>query len=152
MPYLAFSLASSTRYSDLPNYGPQLAIDGKFCNERVGFYHSIKENYPWHMRVLGDEILLTGVKLHNRQDCCGNRLKSVEVRAGKHVIEVNYKGKITANDVCGTFDGPGKNGGVHTVMCEYPISASVITLQIIETGEQILQLDEIDYIQGISNG
>ena len=101
------------------------------------------------MRIFDQPILLEGVKIYNRQDCCGNRLKSVEVRVGKQTIDTNFKGKITENSLCGTFVGPGVNAGVHKVTCNPPIVGNIVTLQIVESGNQVLQLDEVEYIQGI---
>ena len=101
------------------------------------------------MRIFNQPTRIEGVEIYNRQDCCGNRLKSVEVRVGKQTIDANFNGKITANSLCGTFVGPGVNAGVHTVTCNPPIVGNIVTLQIVESGNQVLQLDEVEYIQGI---
>ena len=101
------------------------------------------------MRIFDQPIRLVGVKIYNRKDCCGNRLKSVEVRAGKKTIDANCNGKITRNVLCGTFAGPGATGREYTVTCNHPIDASIVTLQIVESGNQFLSLDEVEYIQGI---
>ena len=103
------------------------------------------------MRIFDHTIRLTGVKIYNRQNCCGDRLKSVEVRAGINSVEADYKGRITANSLCGTFVGPGKDAGVYTITCNTPIHANIVTLQIVESGEQTLQLDEVTYADGISD-
>ena len=141
--------ASSTLQSDSDKWGPHLAIDGKYSSTNEGLYISENETYPWHMRMFDQPMRLVGVKIYNRKDCCGNRLKSVEVRAGKQIIDANFNGKIKANTLCGTFDGPGVDRGVYTVTCLHPIEANIVTLQIVESGHQILELDEVEYIQGI---
>ena len=136
--------------SDWEKSGPQLAIDGKHhTSGSGGFYHSNKEAYPWHMRQFNSANYLKGVKIYNRVDNFGSRLKSVEVRAGKTPIDAGYKGRITSNDLCGTFVGPGEDAGVYTVTCNSPILANVVTLQIVAAGKQHLNLDEVEYILGM---
>ena len=103
------------------------------------------------MRIVDHKIRLTGNKIYNRQNCCGDRLKSVEVRAGIHPVEADYKGRITANSLCGTFVGPGADAGVYTITCNTPIYAKIVTLQIVESGKQTLKLDEVTYANGISD-
>ena len=101
------------------------------------------------MTILGRPIHLTSVRIHNRYDGKGGRLRSVEVRAGKHALRTNHVGRINENTLCGKFLGPGETAGIYTVTCDSPIDASVVTLQIVESGRQILQLDEIDFLTGI---
>ena len=138
--------------SDWEKSGPQLAIDGKHhTSGSGGFYHSNKEAYPWHMRQFNSANYLKGVKIYNRVDNFGSRLKSVEVRAGKTPIQAGYKGRITDNHLCGTFVGPGKDAGIYTVTCDPPILANVVTLQIVAAGKQHLNLDEVEYILGMSD-
>ena len=103
------------------------------------------------MRIFDHTIRLTSVKIYNRKNCCGDRLQSVEVRAGIHPIEADYKGRITKNSLCGTYVGPGENAGVYTVTCNPPIHANIVTLQIVASGDQTLQLDEVTYADGISD-
>ena len=132
-------------------WGPQLAIDGNYSKNTtsVGFFHSDGESYPWHMTILERPIHLVSVVIYNRNDARGDRLKLVEIRAGKRTIKGNHKGRITENTICGTFFGPGETGGIYTVKCDNHIDANIITLQIVENGAQFLQLDEVEFIKGI---
>ena len=96
-------------------------------------------------------IKLAGVRLYNRRNCCGNRLKNIMVRAGRTRIGDDYSGIITQNTFCGNFTGPGANSGVYVVTCPSPIIANVITIQIVQSGNQTLHLDEVEFItEGIA--
>ena len=125
---------------------PYFAIDGKFSNGDTGFYHSAHEEYPWHMTVFENTMNLTAVKIHNRRNCCGERLHHVQIRAGRTAIDANHSGLITQNTLCGSFDGPGVDAGVYTISCKAPINANVVTIQIVDTGAQYLGLDEVEFL------
>ena len=103
------------------------------------------------MTILDSPIRLSGVKIFNRRSCCGDRLKSVEIRAGKQSVPGNFKARITKNTHCDTFDGPGTTGEIYTVNCDSPIDATVITLQIVASGSQSINIEEIEFIEGVSN-
>ena len=95
---------------------------------------------------LNQGIILSGITIHNRQDCCGDRLKAIEIRAGEDLIADDHSGPIEENTKCGTFDGPGRTGGVHTIICDRPIAARIVTIQIKRPGNQVLNLDEIQLL------
>ena len=122
-------------------------MDGKFSNKDSGYYHSTTSQTPWLKTEFDQTITLAGIRLYNRQNCCGNRLKNIMVRAGTTKIPDNYSGIITQNTFCGNFTGPGANSGVYVITCQSPIIADVITIQIVQSGDQTLQLDEIEFIK-----
>ena len=75
----------------------------------------------------------------------------MEIRSGYTELK-NISGteKITSNDFCGYFHGPGKNGQIYTIDCEVPIPSKFLTLQIVanvtttnETQKHVLQLNEV---------
>ena len=138
--------ASTILNSDQAEFGPQLAIDGKFSRANTGYYHGTTTSYPWYQTVFDRTVNINGIRIYNRYSCCGNRLKHIEVRAGRTEIAANYSGNIAQNTFCGSFIGPGANGGVYTINCDSPIEANVITIQIVEAGDQVLQLDEVEFI------
>ena len=90
---------------------------------------------------------LSGVKITNRKDCCGSRLSDVEVRAGNTALQSNFTGKITANKICGKFEGPGRNGENYTIDCEEEIMAEYVTIQIIDDNA-LLNISEIQIQTG----
>ena len=132
------------------NYVPQFAIDSKFSYENKGFFHSEQQRTPWFKAELSRTITLIGVRVHNRRDCCGDRLNNIMVRAGTTRLQDNYAGIITQNIFCGNFTGPGVQSEAYVITCQSPIPANVITLQIVKSGDQILQLDEVEFITGAS--
>ena len=67
---------------------------------------------------------LSSIHLMNRFDCCGDHLRDVEVRAG--MLPVSGKGRITINDICGKFVGPGEEGGKYTIDCVHELWADYI--------------------------
>jgi hypothetical protein len=139
--------ASSVYGDSTATLGPQFAVDGLFSTTYEGpFYHSAISQHPWLKIEFDQAVTLTGIRLYNRQDCCGDRLNNIMVRAGSSRIPDDYSGIITQNTLCGNFTGPGENAGVYVVTCKYPIIADVITIQIVKSGNQILQLDEVEFI------
>ena len=138
-----FVIASSVYGKE---WGAHQAIDGKFSKDGFGYFHSAVEPYPWLMIRLNQGIILSGITIHNRQDCCGDRLKAIEIRAGEELIDEGHSGLIEENTKCGKFDGPGETGGVHTIICDRPIAARIVTIQIKRSGNQVLNLDEIELL------
>ena len=94
-------------------WGAHQAIDGKFSKYGFGYFHSAVEPYPWLMIRLNKGIILSGITIHNRHDCCGDRLKAIEIRAGEELIDEDHSGPIEENTKCGQFDGPGETGFQH---------------------------------------
>ena len=143
----AVAIAASIHRNKVEKYGPQLAIDGEVKN---GFYHGgTKTKYPWHMTIFPTTIHLYSVEIYNRHDCCGYKLRDIEVRAGLTKIDVNYRGKITENILCGKFRGPGRKGKRYTIICRIPILASVITIQGVGRAgsRHILAFEELDFVE-----
>ena len=134
-------------HSNIANWGPQLAVDGKISKSSIGFYDSGSKQNPWLKTEFDQTITLGGIRLYNRQDCCGDRLKNIRVRAGTTRIPDDYSGIIAQNTFCGNFIGPGENSGVYVVTCQSPIIADIITIQIVKSGNQVLQLDEVEFIK-----
>ena len=107
----------------------------------TGFFCSAKENSPWLQLQWLHQTVVTAVSLTNRADCCGDRLKDVQIRAGTTGIVSTH---LNVNDetICGTFDGPGENGKEYIINCTTPILANFITVQLM-SGDQYLQINEL---------
>ena len=58
------------------------------------------------------------------------------------MLPVSGKGRITINDICGKFVGPGEEGGKYTIDCDHELWADYITIQILDDSA-ILSLNEI---------
>ena len=72
------------------------------------------------------------VVIINRKDCCGDRLKSLEVRVGPNEVTNAEKGLISRNTICGMIAGPGKDGEIAVISCNPPIEGKYITLQTLD--------------------
>ena len=73
------------------------------------------------------------VTVVNRKTWGAVRFKNVEVRAGMEQVPSGFSGQqLGINTVCGGFEGPGTDGGVHKIECGSSIPAKYVTLQILE--------------------
>ena len=122
--------------------GPQLAVDGLVSNEWNGYFHSDRETRPWLQWHLEKRMNVTRLSLVNRADCCGKRLRHVEVRAGMQGVSPMHRGGITDNSLCGKFDGPGRDGKEYMISCSAPILADFVTVQLMYPNAH-LQINEL---------
>ena len=93
----------------------------------------MQETNPW-LKVRLKPYMMTSVTLLNRLDCCAERLRNVQVRAG-------LTDSLT-NNIVGTFKGPGTLSGRHIIQFASSVLVEYMTFQII--GEQ-----EVLHINGI---
>ena len=137
--------------------GPSLAINGKLAAGSTHFFYSELENHPWLEVKLPSPVLISSVTVVHRQDCCQERLRNLEVRAGMEPapegFTMNDRGqngnkKLEVNSRCGYFAGPAEwfipEG--HVITFDKPTLAQYITLQIL--GTEYLQVNGIK----INNG
>ena len=82
---------------------------------------------------------LSGVTIINRADCCGNRLRNVQVRAGR---SSTYN-----NAIVGTFKGPGVSGAEHPIKFTKTIVVEYLQLQIITDHKTYFQINGIKIIE-----
>ena len=134
--------SSSIHGNNVEKWGPQLVIDGILSHSDKNFFHSELEDYPWLQWRLPRRIKMSGITLKNRINCCGNHLRDVEIRAGMHSVERDFKGRITKNKVCGKFEGPGEYGGEYTINCDKEMLVDYITVQILDDNA-ILSINDI---------
>ena len=69
-------------------------------------------------------------------------LRDIEVRAGTSSIENEFSGIITTNELCGSFMGPGHEGGIYTIKCKSNILADVVTVQL-KDDDSLLQISSM---------
>ena len=120
------------------------AIDDKIDGN---FFASELEEFPWFQLELPEAKNISGLTLVNREDCCGERLENIEIRAGFEEVTSENKGIPLSemNKLCGVFEGPGETGGAYKILCANgSIEAKYITIQIM--GKQYLQISEIELI------
>ena len=89
------------------------------------------------------------VVITNRRSCCGDRLKSVEVRVGyDEATKSNQNLTSSANIICGTFPGPGTNGQRVVVDCTPAgIEGQFVTIQTLDT--TIMNIAEVEVFGNI---
>ena len=124
--------ASSVYQDNNEKWGAALAWKGG-SGSRTGFFSSEEEEKPWLQIRLNQPTEISSVTVINRKDCCGERLRNLEVRAGMN--------PGLNNQVVGEFKGPGSTGGVHVIRFEGPVVAQYLTFQLI--GKQNLQINGI---------
>ena len=91
------------------------------------FYHSDDSAgqstlQPWVQLELATESTVAKVEITNRHDCCGDRLKNIEVWVG------NTNWDWYKNTLCQKFDGPGTDGQVLTLECTKAIPGRYVTM------------------------
>ena len=55
-----------------------------------------------------------------------------------------HKGEWTRNKKVGYFPGPGADGGIYNISFDEKISARYITLQIMDSSETYMQINEVE--------
>ena len=74
-------------------------------------------------------------------------LRDIEVRAGSSFVDGEFSGIITTNKICGSFKGPGHEGGIYTIKCTSNIIADVITVQL-KDDDSLLQISSMHVEKG----
>ena len=73
---------SSTYRRNAAKWGPEYGIDGKISISSKNILHTDADTYNWVQLELVSPKMVSGIEVINRVDCCGNRLKDLEIRAG----------------------------------------------------------------------
>jgi len=88
--------------------------------------------------------IVHSVKIINRKNCCGDRLKNLDVRAGLSKVDENKQGIITENRICGHYKGPGSNGETIVINCKEAIKSRYVTIQLMTNQKSTLSLAEVE--------
>ena len=128
-----FGAWASSHYGSEAMFGPKLAWKGE-SKSNSGFFHSKRENKPWLRIQLNKPVILSSVIIVNRKDCCGARLRNLELRGGmkNHLL----------NAVIGRFRGPGRTKGVHKIQLQYPTKVQFLSFQLMMNAG-VLQINGI---------
>ena len=134
------SIKEATAQSIDHRYTPKNAIDG----DTTTFYHSdyTKTFGKWIQVQLITPGLVQSVIITNRLDCCGDRLKNVEVRVGHIEVKKNRPSLITRNSLCGNYTGPGLNGERVVIDCNPAIYGEYVTVQVLH--DEYLNIAELE--------
>jgi len=123
-------------------WGANWAIDGEIPTEYGRILHSQSSNLPWFEVELNDPSIILNVTINNREDCCGERFKNAEIRAGMTRVPDGTTGPLDINTICGTYQGPSVQGDVIRIDCASPITAKYVTVQL-KDNDATLQISEI---------
>ncbi|XP_062606407.1 fucolectin-like [Saccostrea cucullata] len=115
------------------------AVDGITTCEIVSgparIAHSKTEINPWLKIGLRNSVSVKRVLIHNRQDCCGERLQNV-------TINVTQNGE---NYPCGFYPGPAQSGDRILFLCESGSTGNGVTISILSNGHPgILAVCEVE--------
>ena len=110
--------ATASMSSTLGGYKAEHCINGKDDGKEYGTpnpdmcssQHGKKSDpAPWFAIDYGSQVSVGKVVLANRINCCGARMKKVEVRLSDE-LPTNAKSMFTSGHLLGKFAGPGTNG------------------------------------------
>ncbi|XP_076113410.1 uncharacterized protein LOC143081059 [Mytilus galloprovincialis] len=112
-------------------YIPSWAVDG---NENTFTLTEASRNPYWTVD-LGKTVHVKQINIINRKDCCGHRLKNIEVKVGLNHNKMKH---------CSYFKGPGKTGQFIMLACKTPITGRYVT--ILKRGKWYLSLAEVQVL------
>ena len=120
-------------------YSPSKAIDND--KETIFATSGYYEMNPWLQIQLGNISSVHHVIIHNRNDCCGDRMKNVTLRVAftKFVKGMN----LNDAEICGTYRGPGKNGDEISISCNGSIKGQYVSIHLMQDTPALLNLNEI---------
>jgi len=127
------SASSSSYYRE--KHEPEFAFTGRSHDNDGGFFHSSHENNPW-VRLEIKPFQITTLTIINRWDCCGDRLRNLEIRAGQSEI-------LFSNPVVATYEGPGQSRAEYVIPFNKPTQTKYITMQIKQRDRAYLQINGI---------
>ena len=85
---------------------------------------------------------LSGITIVARSDCCADRLKNIEVRAGMMSVPDGFKGRWGVNTQAAVFAGPATEGQFYRINFGRKIQAKYITIQSLDKGVT-LEINEV---------
>ena len=79
-----------------------------------------------------------------RSDCCAERNKDIEIRAGMNAVgNAGHDVILSDNKKVGFIPGPGILNQVYHIQFEESVTAAYITLQNINSDIQIMDINEV---------
>lgn len=134
--YMRSSSASSVYGNNYALWNPVFATDGLYSFQNgIEIFASEWETAPWIMITLDGPLVISFVRVYNRDDCCGDRFHDV-------AFEVSTDG--ASFEQRGFFKGPGVNGQVVEILFENPTIGKFIRLRITQGSQNLINLNEIE--------
>ena len=93
-------------------FGADRCIDGDRETDAYhggNMCHTADEPFPWLAIDYGISVTVKRVDIFNRDDCCGHRTKSVDVRISNE-LPTSASQMFSGGSLLGQFAGPATNG------------------------------------------
>jgi len=106
------------------------AVDGNTDPVYGGSSCTHTQNHPnsWWAVNLQAEFDIVKVILYNREDCCGERLRQLDIYAAPSMPGADAP-DVNSGTLCGTFAGPAANGDVVEITCAAGFRGQYIVIQ-----------------------
>ena len=132
---------SSTASGEFP---AERCIDGREGGSRSGsMCHTGGEKAPWLALDFGAQVLVERIVINNRDDCCGDRLRNVEVRVADQLPDSGQE-MFKGGRPLATFKGPAKNREVVSLTSNAEFGGRFLIVQINNSpGTGYLNLNEV---------
>ena len=132
---------SSTHKGDFP---AERCIDGRKDGSRTGsMCHTRGEKTPWLALDFGQPVSVEKIVINNREDCCGDRFRNVEVWVADQLPNSGHQ-KFTGGHLLASFKGPAKKGDEITLSSGTKFAGRFVIVQI-DNGQRTgyLNLNEV---------
>ena len=103
--------------------------------------HTLEEKAPWLALHFPSSVKVKRVEIKNRVDCCGDRMRNVEVRVTDS-LPTTGDAMFTGGELLGTFTGPASDGQLVEVEGETAIMGQFVLVQM-DNGRDVLNLAEV---------
>ena len=78
-------------------------------HDHTNLCHTQEEGLPWLVIDFGTPVTVKRVEIFNRDDCCGDRTKNVDVRVA-YELPTSSSQMFSGGSLLGHFAGPGTDG------------------------------------------
>ena len=104
---------SSTLDGDTDQFGAANCIDGEITSDAIhgsrSICHTNTDATPWLAIDYGTSVTIHWVEIFNRQECCGDRTRNVDVRISDE-LPTSASQMFSGGSLLGHFAGPGTDG------------------------------------------
>jgi hypothetical protein len=90
-----------------------------------------------------EPILVTGVIVTVRVDCCEDRFQNVSINVGDETAAI---GALSTNPECAKFEGMTSLGGIEKIICTESLVGRYLQVQRYDTDVQWLHINEIEVL------
>ena len=124
---VAKSADASSYYGSDPSgsLGPAKAIDNDLDTTFASNPHDMD---PWFQIELEYVAAINKVIIHNRRNCCGDRMKNVALRVG--LTKFTRGMELNNNEICATYQGPGSDGEEIIMNCSSTLIGQYVSIHL----------------------